>query len=126
MQIPSPPTDSFYKFCSLSGVAIAISSAYLYVSKVYEYRDTLLQHKAELEFLSPITQWGAGIGTVLALAGFLFWFLRVQLPLDRDAKSKAELTQLQIEEMKLKLELSKLQIEKEKKLQVQSGATAEL
>ncbi|PCJ85553.1 MAG: hypothetical protein COA54_11120 [Thiotrichaceae bacterium] len=103
------PTDNLYKFMALSGVAIAISSAYLFVSKVYEYKDNLLAHKAELSFISPVTQAGVAVGTVLAGLGFYLWYVRIQQPLDKEIKAKAEIAIAQTRKDREDLYLSKYQ-----------------
>jgi len=89
MSLPGIPTDNLYKLMSMSGVAIAISSAYLYVSKVYEYKDALIAHKNELAYLAPITQIGFGVGLLLSCVGFLLWYWKVQKPLDAELKARA-------------------------------------
>jgi len=97
MEFPGIPTDNLYKFMALSGVAIAISNTYFYVSKVYEYKDELIAHKTELEFLAPLTQGAAIFGIVLAVAGFWLWYIKVQKPIDIEQKANSELALLKLE-----------------------------
>jgi hypothetical protein len=102
------PTDNLYKFFALSGVAISLSSVYLFVTKVFEYKDNLLAHKEELEFIAPLTQWGFAIGFLLAGVGFVFWYIRIQRPLDQELSSKVENAKAQTRKDREELELAKL------------------
>ena len=111
MNIPATnlnlPTDNIYKFIGLSGLALALASLYLFVSKVYEYRDNLVAHKEELEFISPLTQTGFAIGLLVTVIGFYFWYYRLQKPLDMDLKARLEVSLAQTRRDKEELEISK-------------------
>ncbi|OUS10214.1 hypothetical protein A9Q90_01930 [Gammaproteobacteria bacterium 54_18_T64] len=103
------PTDNLYKFVALSGVTLAIASIYLFVSKVYEYKDNLLAHKDELEFLGPVTQTGAIIGLLLAGVGFYLWYIKLQKPADLELEEKVKIAQVQSQRDKEALRLNKYQ-----------------
>ncbi len=104
-QLKDLPTDNLYKFIALSGVTVALASAWLFVSKAYEAKDFLGEIKDELLFISNITQWGFSIGIVMAITGFILWYYRIQKPMDRELAAKSELTATQVRLNNAKLDL---------------------
>ena len=106
MEIPTPPTDNFYKFFAVSGVVTALASAYWFISSLFQFKDALTENAEQLQVISLITQWGLAVGCATAALGFAAWFYRVQLPLDRELAAKSELAVIEAKQAKLQFEIS--------------------
>ena len=104
MNIPTMPTDSLYKWVSIFGLTTFIFSGYLFISKLWEYRNDIASYTTELEFLSSITQWGIALGFLIAFWGFSQWHFRLQRYINMEIKAKAE-------EQEIKTQIARLDLE---------------
>lgn len=102
--MPTIPTDNFYKFFSISGLVLAISSFYFFVNLVYERAENLEAHHAEIQFWSNITQFGAAFGVLVSVIAFTLWYVKVQRPADIEHAAKSEMSLLQLKYEKAKFE----------------------
>ncbi|MFD2232158.1 hypothetical protein [Alkalimarinus sediminis] len=116
MNITGIPTDSLYKWMALSGITFAIASTSIFLSKVYEYKESIIEHQAELEFISSATQLGAVFGTITAVTGFSLWYFKLQKHIDIEQAAKAE-------EQQIKTQMARIRLNQEKNNAAQIEST---
>jgi len=100
MHLPNIPTDNFYKFFSISGVVLTISSFYFFVALVYKRAPDIDKYRVEIGFWSNFTIITALLGLFMSFIGFTQWYFKVQRPADIELKAKSKLAKLQYDREK--------------------------
>ena len=117
MEIPTPPSDSLYKFKAISGLLFVLGAffiAYKVLEGAFTFRIQIEKLDADTyQILSTAFDWGRWLWVaVILIAGgetwlaFREWRIKIQKPQD-------ELLQIQLEQARLALARSKREAGKE-------------
>lgn len=108
MNLPSFPTDNMYKFMSIFGLALIISSFFIYEirsdtlwEKSLKLQEMNFSNKAQeeryineiiydIKYISSLVNFQQRAGSVLTVSGFVLWYLKLQRYQDKIIISKAK------------------------------------
>ncbi|MGO5000513.1 hypothetical protein [Oceanisphaera sp. W20_SRM_FM3] len=104
MSFPVFPTDSLYKWASIFGLTLIITSGYVFISFLWRYQNSLPEYEASIYLIRIGTLFVAVFGFVLAGWGFYQWYVKLQIHINREVKARADEQEIKCQILKKELE----------------------